>query len=227
LNNDLKKYNEINLSKHEEFNWVEWKQIQQQGVYNNRFIGDIFVNYFDINNDGNEDGVFWWEPQYRSTYMSDIKYTTKEDGKLIENSTIAERLSGHGYFFNKEIGKADINNGFGVYHFTNSVQDVLYSKISHDYSRNIPISYRYIKRMGVGGFYYPEPYPLKINNTYFVAVFGVIEILADYKYGFSPYVYVMLNSGNIVALAKYNPDNTKSDVCILTRANPNTEKYFK
>ncbi|MDR2790396.1 MAG: hypothetical protein LBB59_05420, partial [Campylobacteraceae bacterium] len=74
-------------------------------------------------------------------------------------------------------------------------------------------------------FVNPEPYPFKINNTYFIAIFGTTEkiYVPDYKNG----LYTRHNNGNIVALAKYNPDNTKSDVCILTRANPNTEKYLR
>ncbi|MDR0762219.1 MAG: lysozyme inhibitor LprI family protein [Campylobacteraceae bacterium] len=220
LNNDLKQYKEINLSRHKEFNWVEWKQIQKE----EKDVGDIFINYFDINNDGKDEGVFLWNAQYKEYIMPDIKYTTKEDGKSIEEH-IPFKSKNFGWV-TKEIEllnlqlpnqKNVINDGFCGYTFTKSASHFLYN--------NNQTNYAYIREKGLGGFVDPEPYPLKFDNNYFLAVFGTIELLVDNRYRYSP--YIMLNSGNIVALVKYNPDNTKNDVCILTRANPNTERYLK
>ena len=46
LKNDLETNGEINLSRIDEFNWVDWKKIQDRPSYN------IYMTYFDINNDG-------------------------------------------------------------------------------------------------------------------------------------------------------------------------------
>jgi hypothetical protein len=229
LNNDLKQYKEINLSRHKEFNWVEWKQIQKEKTTLDDF-SYIFSSYFDINNDGNEEGVFIWKHLYKDfTWVMNILYTTKEDGNSVEEY-IPYKLENNSW--TSKAGELlhlrlidennTIDNGFSVYRFTKPASDFFYKNIQY----TDKILYRYIKQMGYSDFINPEPYPLKYNNNYYIAAFGSIDSLwaIDWE-GF--YSYKMLNNGNIVALAKYNPDNIKSDVCILVRANPNTEKYLR
>jgi hypothetical protein len=203
---------------------VEWKTIKNSTERIDWFDdSEIVIDYFDINNDSNEEAVFIYKYFRKINYVLNVYYTTKDDGKAIEEYKPYKIKDGWtskaGEILRLKLTDENnsINNGFGVYIFTKLAQDVLYSKRPHDYSRNIPINYRYIKRTGWGGFSDPEPYPIKLNDTYFIAVFGTIENLSisDSK------------NRNIVALAKYNPDNTKSDVCILVRANPNTEKYLR
>jgi uncharacterized protein YecT (DUF1311 family) len=215
LNNDLKQYKEINLSRHKEFNWVEWKSIQERSWEVVTIKDGIIVNYFDINNDGNKEGVFISEYDHRNYDLLDLHYTTKEDGKIIEEYISTKDRSKEAEIWNRRLGGKGNNEGYNVYHFTKSASHFLYN--------NNQTNYAYIREKGLGGFSSPEPYPLKFDNNYFLAVFGTIE-------HFRPYMiklYTMPNNGNIVALAKYNPDNIKSDVCILVRANPNTEKYLR
>jgi uncharacterized protein YecT (DUF1311 family) len=235
LNNDLKKYNEINLSNHEEFNRVEWRNIQKEGRHSNGFRYDIWINYFDINNDGTEEAVFKWYIDYRGWITSDITYTTKENGKHIEeyepykiknNGWTSKEGEILGFALNgreSSINASDtrINDGFGGYVYTKPVSDAMHSPNSTNNFNNINYL-NYLKAWGRSSFISPEPYPVKFNNQYFVAVFGALQ-------GFNKDnpAHTMDNNGNIVALVKYDSNNEKSEVCILTRANPNTKKYFK
>ncbi|MDR0762218.1 MAG: lysozyme inhibitor LprI family protein [Campylobacteraceae bacterium] len=229
LNNDLKQYNEINLSRHKEFNWIEWKQIQKEEEYKRRYAGyNVFISYFDINNDGNEEGVFQWEIQYKGYVMPDIKYTTKEDAKSIEE--YIPYKTENNIWISKESEllrlqlpdqKNVINNGYYGYIFAKYIGEFFHNNTATVLSNNQG-AYVYIRRSGGNGFAYPEPRPLKFDNKYYIAIFGVIERF-DNRYR----QYSMFNSGNIVTLAKYNPNNTKDDICILTRANLNSEKYLK
>ncbi|MBN2832993.1 MAG: hypothetical protein JXK50_06670 [Campylobacterales bacterium] len=51
LNHDLSNNGNIDLSRHKEFNWLEWKQLQE--AYQN----NLYVSYFDINNDHTDEGI--------------------------------------------------------------------------------------------------------------------------------------------------------------------------
>jgi uncharacterized protein YecT (DUF1311 family) len=230
LNDDLKKYNEINLSRHEEFNWVEWKHVQKEGWHNNGFRYEILVNYFDINNDGVDEAVFKQHVGYRGYITMDIKYTNKESGKHIEKYE-PYKIENNGWTSKErellrlklinQNPRNEINNGFGGYIFSKSVSDAMYKSNNTNNLKNINYL-DYLKAWGSSGFISPGPYPVRFNNQYFIAVFGALQ-------GFdkdNP-THTMDNNGNIVALAKYSLDNTRNDVCILTRANPNTKKYFK
>ena len=211
LNTDLKKHGKIDLSRHKEFNSIEFKQIQNAGTSGR---GNIFISWFDINNDGTDEAVFKWKPIHKYFIMSDILYTTKQDGISIEKS-IAQGSKDHSdysFFFDKisgskTLGKDYINSGgFGGFDFTGSLKNLFRKR----YKNNFIMSY---------GFADPEPYPIVMNGKYFLAVFGVIE-------GMLRYTCTSLHDGNIVALTAYKPDNHRDDICVLTRPNQHTKNCF-
>jgi uncharacterized protein len=213
LNDDLKKLGKIDLSRHKEFNSIEFKQIQNAGTSGR---GNIFISWFDINNDGTDEAVFKWEPMHKDFIFSDISYTSKQDGITIEYS-IDKNLkkdSDGGYFYNKKsgdmrLGKDRIHDGTGGFNFTDSLGNLLFYGIHKN---------NYINIYG-GGVNDPEPYPIVINGKYFLAVFGVIE--AIFRDNCTP-----LRDGNIVALTAYNPSNHRDDICVLTRPNQHTKNCF-
>jgi len=150
---------------------------------------------------------------HRHFIMSDIIYTTKQDGISIERSinTNSGRLnSDYGFFFNKVtgskmLGKDHINNSdgsYGLFKFVSSLRNLFHERDKH----NFIMPY---------GFSAPEAYPAVVNGKYFLAVFGSTEgALRD--------ACTSLHDGNIVALVAYNPDNYRDDICVLTRPNQRT-----
>ena len=150
LNNDLKKHGKIDLFRHKEFNSIEFKKIQDAAASGR---GNIFISWFDINNDGTDEAVFKWEPVHRDFIMSDISYTTKQDGISIKDSIDKEleKYNDLGYFYNKKssdtrLGKDMINDGFGSFLFTGSLKNLFRKR----YKNNFIMPY---------GFRAPEPYP--------------------------------------------------------------------
>jgi uncharacterized protein len=211
LNSDIKQYNEINLSKHEEFNWVEWKQIQKNEWYIDdkkykRHDYNIFVDYFDINNDNNEEGVFLWESEPRFMLV-DIVYTTLKDGKNIEKLILSKERRIWS-FYNNQIGEVTGSEGY----------------MSETFSfYEPPLSIKSAKVI-YGSVLFPEPYPMKFDNQYFIAVFGVKNKKQYRKYR-AP-LYSMHNCGNKVTLIKFNPNNSKEGICILEKVQSNIQQYL-
>jgi uncharacterized protein YecT (DUF1311 family) len=206
LNDDLKKYNEINLSRHEEFNWIKWKQIQERNYDRYIYIGNnIFIDYFDINNDGIDEGVFLYDIIHNNLLLH-IEYTTKEIGNKIEkNFNSFDEFGILRMLFDNRLGKV-MPEGYGFFTFDKP-----------------PLGVASKNRVN-GGMSYPEPYPFKINNKYYIALFGFKETLYEI---IAPPLYTMPNNGNKVTLIKFNSSNTWDGICVLTRANPNTEKYLR
>jgi uncharacterized protein YecT (DUF1311 family) len=207
LNNDLKKYNEINLSRHEEFNWIKWKQIQKEVYYEKHFYWDynIFVDYFDINNNGSKEGVFLWESAPRFRFV-DIIYTTRKDGENIEKLILSKEHKGWSLYNSKisEITENAMSETFSFY--------------------KPPLNVKSIERIW-GSILFPEPYPAKFNNKYFIAVFGVKDNRERYIKYRAP-LYSMPNCGNKVTLIKFNPDNNKEGICILEKVQSDAQQYL-
>jgi uncharacterized protein YecT (DUF1311 family) len=232
LNDDLKRHGNIDPSRHKEFNFADFKQIQRMTSNRRR---DIFISYFDINNDGTDEAVFKWDLYHHDVIMPDIVYTTKEDGIAIEKSIIqdsqgksdhkyesdykffsgkefCDKILGKGRMATGEMGTIGINSGFGVFSFSDTTGKFLYD--SHKNS--------YVRAFG-GGIVEPDPYPVLINGKHFIAVFGVIEGWLPYT---CMYKCTTLNTGNIVALVAYDSSNLRDELCILTRANKITRRLI-
>jgi hypothetical protein len=190
---------------------VKWEEIDknkyEHGIYG------MFLSYFDINNDGVEEGVFLKEGIYKIYEMLHLDYTTKEDAKIVTKYELKNNwqqnkkaeLQKLSLIKNKY---AYINNNFGVFFLR--MNEIIKDNLTN--------------RIFELSIICPEPFPMKFNNQYYIAVFGTKESSDQLKY--IP-LYTMHNNGNRVALVKYNPDNSLMGICGLDRANPNTKKYLK
>ncbi|MDY0238931.1 MAG: lysozyme inhibitor LprI family protein [Campylobacterales bacterium] len=196
LENDLKNNGDINLSRIDEFNWVKWEKTPK---YISTIGKNSFISYFDINNDGTDETIILDEVPWDYKLL-ELNYFRKEE-KNIYNQTL--------YKLSESLGRVADSTSIGLFDF-NEITFAVYSNE---------------KNMNCNTIHFPEPYPVKINNTYYIAVFGLSETFYEIKY--PPSLYSMPNNANKIALIKYSPDNFKQGVCILNRANQNTLKHIK
>ncbi|MDR0468013.1 MAG: lysozyme inhibitor LprI family protein [Campylobacteraceae bacterium] len=174
LKNDLEKNGDIKLTRINEFNWVDWKDInyKRYGVYN------TYISYFDINNDGIEEAVFKREGQSRGYELFDMHYTSKGD-----NSESYRDM-----YWKQRLHKDEIDSGFG-------------------------------------DMCAPDQYPFKLNNTYYIAVFGAQKIYIMFGGIFS--LYSMPNNGDRIDLIKFNNENKIDTICIIDRIDNNIKKHLE
>ena len=174
LKSDLEKNGDIKLTRINEFNWVDWKDINYKwhGVYN------TYISYFDINNDGIEEAVFKREVWHRSSESLDMHYTSKGD-----NSESYRDM-----YWKQRLHKDEIDSGFG-------------------------------------DMCAPDQYPFKLNNTYYIAVFGAQNMFIMFGGIFS--LYSMPNNGDRIDLIKFNNENKIDTICIIDRIDNNIKKHLE
>lgn len=196
LKNDLEKNKDINLERINEFSSIKWTNIQDEPK------DKISITYFDINNDGIDEAVFKREGVYQYYDVVNIYYTSKDSGVYIENYTSNETtfLSKYQAILDKQI--AQVNNGFGVFN------ELL---VEGD------IEVRFVDTID------PVQYPIKINDTYYMAIFGTAESWSERQ---TLPLEEMPKYANKITLIKFDKTNTPSTVCSILRPNQNIIKYI-
>jgi hypothetical protein len=171
---------------------VKWEEIDknkyEHGIYG------MFLSYFDINNDGVEEGVFLLKLSHKSQF-TDIVYMTKDN---VDKVIFAEQK--YRMFDKYKLGYLNYPSCLGLFclPFDNEV----------DKEKDEAI-------------WLPQDYPMVLNKKYYIAIFG-IDTNKYFSTESLPYYFT--NKWNKVDLVMINPDNKVEGICILTRFVVNNTK---
>ena len=150
LNNDLSDDGKIDLSQHQEFNWLKWNQLKEA------YQDNLYVGHFDINNDRIDEGVLLWKYQWHYYDIEDIWYVNANKVQDLEKNFMSEKF----HELTTESPRNGVTNGFGIYSF----QDDKYVTLLERNTTQL---------------YFVTLYPMKLDGVIYIAIFGNIESLKE------------------------------------------------
>jgi len=150
LNHDLSDDGKIDLSQHQEFNWIEWTQLKKA------YQDNLYVGHFDINNNHMDEGVLLWKYQWHYYDIEDIWYVNVNKVQDLEKNFMSKKF----HELITESPRDGITNGFGIYPF----QDDKYVTLLEKNTTQL---------------YFVVLHPMKLNDVVYIAIFGNIESLKE------------------------------------------------